>query len=123
MSAPHSFQLTLLYQISMRSLVSPICASCSVTAGFLQRFKKFYTSQNSFFFNSYLLYVQNIYWTFEEWSCWSRGSYVWYYCYVYFTCKLNVCYTYWRNILQQVTNFTEIGDLKIYSSSNNISFS
>jgi hypothetical protein len=38
MLAPHSFHPTLLYQI---------CASCSVTAGFLQRIKKFYMSQNS----------------------------------------------------------------------------
>jgi hypothetical protein len=47
MLAPHSFHPTLLYQISMTSLVSPICTSCSVTAGFLQKIKMFYTSQNS----------------------------------------------------------------------------
>jgi len=41
MLVPHSFHPTLLYQISMRSLACPICASCSVTAGFLQRIKKF----------------------------------------------------------------------------------
>ena len=48
MLAPHSYHPTLLHQISMRSLVSPRGASCSVTADILQKIKKFYITPNLF---------------------------------------------------------------------------
>jgi hypothetical protein len=45
----------------MRSLVSPICASCSVTAGFLQRIKKFYIRKLKKFFFILTCFMSKIY--------------------------------------------------------------